>query len=84
MIRVKGDVWLECRGYSGKLKDYPLRVGQTFKLSAVRYHKSKGYELKLALNCALMEKKVSAWLSRDRPATASMPAGGDLPTQVLV
>lgn len=62
VIRVKGDVWIECRGYRGQLRDYPLRVGQTFKLSEVCYHKSKGYQLKLALSCALIEKKVSAWL----------------------
>ncbi len=62
LIRVKGDVCIECRGYSGKLRDYPLLVGQTFKLSSVRYHKTKRLELKLALNCALIEKKVSAWL----------------------
>ena len=62
MIRVKGDVWIECHSYSGKLKDYPLLVGQTFKLSAVRYHKTKRLELKLALNCAMIKGKVSSWL----------------------
>ena len=50
VIRVKGDVWIESRSYRGKLKDYPLLVGQTFKLSEVRYHKTKRYELKLNRN----------------------------------
>ena len=62
VICVKGDVWSECRSYSGKLRDYPLLVGQTFKLSKVRYHKTKRLELNLALNCVLIEKKVSTWL----------------------
>ena len=71
VIRVKGDVWIECRSYSGKLKDYPLRVGQTFKLIEVRYHKTKRLELKLALNCALIKQKVSAWLlATDLPLQA--------------
>lgn len=71
VIRVKGDVWIECRSYSGKLKDYPLLVGQTFKLSAVRYHKTQRLELKLALNCALIEGKVSTWLlATDLPLQA--------------
>ena len=33
VVRVRGDVWIECRSYSGKLRDYPLLVGQTLKLS---------------------------------------------------
>ena len=71
VIRVKGDVWIECRTYSGKLKDYPLLVGQTFKLSEVRYHKSKRLELKLALNCALIKGKLSSWLlATDLPLQA--------------
>ena len=62
VIRVKGDVWIECHSYSGRLKDYPLLVGQTFKLTQVRDHKTKRLELKWALTCTLMEKKVSSWL----------------------
>ena len=62
VVRVKGDAWVECRGYAGPLRDYPLRVGQCFKLSPCTYHKSKRHPLKLALNCACIEGKVSSWL----------------------
>jgi hypothetical protein len=62
VVRVKGDAWVECRGYAGKLRDYPLSVGQCFKLSPCTYHKSKRHPLKLALNCACIEGKVSSWL----------------------
>jgi Transposase DDE domain len=62
VVRVKGDAWVECRGYAGPLRDYPLRVGQCFKLSPCTYHKSKRHLLKLALNCACIEGKVSSWL----------------------
>lgn len=62
LIRVKGDVCIELRGYSGKLKEYPVRVGQTFKLRKVLYHKTKRYPLHLAINCARIAGKVSTWL----------------------
>jgi hypothetical protein len=62
VIRVKSDVWIECSRYSGKLGDYPLSVGQTFKVSDVDYHKSKRYRLKLVFNCAKIKGKVSSWL----------------------
>jgi len=71
VIRVKGDVCIQCRGYTGKLKEYPLRVGQTFKLSKVRYHKTKRYTLHLALNCARIAGKISTWLlATDLPLQA--------------
>ena len=62
VVRVKGDAWVECRGYAGPLRDYPLSVGQCFKLSPCTYHKTKRYPLKVALNCAQIEGKVSSWL----------------------
>jgi hypothetical protein len=71
VIRVKGDVWIECRGYQGLLKQYPLLLGQTFKLTPVRYHKRQRLELKLALTCARIKAKVSAWLlATDLPLSA--------------
>jgi hypothetical protein len=62
IIRVKGDAWVECSRYSGKLRDYPLGVGQCFKLPRVCYHKTKRYPVKLVLNCARIKGKVSSWL----------------------
>jgi rhodanese-related sulfurtransferase len=62
VIRVKGDAWVECGKYLGKLRDYPLQVGQCFKLREVCYHKTKRYSLKVVLNCARIEGKVSSWL----------------------
>ena len=62
VIRVKGDAWVECGKYQGKLKDYPLSVGQCFKLSNVIYHKTKRYKMKIVLNCARIEGKASSWL----------------------
>jgi Transposase DDE domain len=62
VIRVKGDAWVECGGYEGKLRDYPLSVGQCFKLRDVCYHKTKRYQMKLVLNCARVKGKVSSWL----------------------
>jgi len=62
VIRVKGDAWVESGRYSGKLRDYPLGVGQCFKLRDVCYHKTKRQEMKLVLNCARIKGKVSTWL----------------------
>jgi hypothetical protein len=62
VVRVKGDAWVESCGYAGPLRDYPLSVGQCFKLSPCTYHKTKRYPMKLALNCACIEGKVSSWL----------------------
>lgn len=62
LIRVKGDAWIEASDFSGPLKDYPLAVGQTFKLSQVRYHKTRRYELKLALNCVRLKGHLCTWL----------------------
>lgn len=62
VIRVKGDAWIESGRYKGKLRDYSLKVGQTFKLSKVTYHKTKRYEMKIVLNCQRMEGKVCSWL----------------------
>jgi hypothetical protein len=61
-IRVKGDAWVTFSGYEGALKDYEVRVGQTFKLAPVRYHKRQGYELRLAITCARLKGKASTWL----------------------
>ncbi|MCI0559339.1 MAG: transposase, partial [Nitrososphaera sp.] len=62
VIRVKGDVWIECPGYSGKLGHYPLSVGQTFKVNNVLIHKQKRHPIKMVFNCAKIEGKVSSWL----------------------
>jgi len=62
VIRVKGDAWVECGRYKGKLRDYALSVGQCFKLRDVCYHKTKRYQMKVVLNCARIEGKVSSWL----------------------
>jgi Transposase DDE domain len=62
VVRVKGDAWVESSGYAGQLRDYPLSVGQCFKLSRCLYHKTKRYPMKLALNCACIDGKVSSWL----------------------
>ena len=35
VIRVKGDAYVEVGNYSGKLPEYPLAIGQCFKLSKV-------------------------------------------------
>jgi hypothetical protein len=71
VIRVKGEVTIECAGYHGKLGDYPLAVGQTFKINQVRYHKSQRYPLKLVFNCAKIDGKVSTGLlATNLPLTA--------------
>lgn len=62
VIRVKGDACIQRGRYEGKLGDYPLGVGQCFKLSDVVYHKSKRYAMKIVLNCARIEGKVTSWL----------------------
>jgi Transposase DDE domain len=62
VVRVKGDAWVESGSYGGPLRDYPLSVGQCFKLSPCTYHKTKRYPLKLALTCAQIDGKVSSWL----------------------
>ncbi len=62
VIRVKGDAWVEAGRYSGKLRDYPLQVGQCFKLSQVIYHKTKCYHLKGVLNGEKRDGKEASWL----------------------
>lgn len=62
VIRVKGDAWIKSGRFTGKLRDYPLSVGQCFKLSDVVYHKSKRYGLKLILNCEKIKGKKCSWL----------------------
>lgn len=62
VIRVKGDALIKGGRYEGKLRDYPLSIGQCFKLSDVIYHKTKRYPMKVVLNCARIEGKVSSWL----------------------
>jgi hypothetical protein len=62
VIRVKGDAFIKRGRFEGKLRDYPLSVGQCFKLRDVVYHKTKRYEMKIVLNCARIEGKVSSWL----------------------
>jgi hypothetical protein len=62
IIRVKGDACVEVGAYSGKLRDYPLQVGQCFKLSKATYHKTQRYELKVVLNCERRDEKVCSWM----------------------
>jgi Transposase DDE domain len=62
VIRVKGDAYIKRGRFEGRLRDYPLAVGQCFKLANVLYHKTKRYPMKVVLNCARIEGKVSSWL----------------------
>jgi len=62
VVRVKGDAWIKSGRYEGKLRDYPLQVGQCFKLSDVTYHKSKRVGLKVVLNCERIKGKKCSWL----------------------
>src|SRR5205085_5624602 len=62
VIRVKGDACVEVSRYRGKLRDYPLQVGQCFKLSEVIYHKTKRHGLKVVLNCEKRDGKVVSWM----------------------
>jgi hypothetical protein len=62
VIRVKGDAFIKRGRYEGKLRDYPLAVGQCFKLRDVVYHKTKLLPMKIVLNCARIEGKDSSWL----------------------
>lgn len=62
VIRVKGDAWIECGRYGGKLRDYTLSVGQCFKLRDVCYHKTKRYRMKVVLNSARIKGKECSWL----------------------
>jgi hypothetical protein len=62
VIRLKGDAGVEVGSYRGKLRDYPLAVGQCFKLSQVTYHKTKRYALKVVLNCETRKGEVCSWL----------------------
>ena len=72
VVRVKGDAWVESSGYAGPLRDYPLNLGQFFKLSPCTYHKTKRYPLKVALTCTEIEGKVCSWLlATDLGMTAS-------------
>lgn len=62
IIRLKGDAGVEVGAYSGKLREYRLQVGQCFKLSKVRYHKTQRYELKVVMNCEQRDGKICSWL----------------------
>jgi hypothetical protein len=62
VIRVKGDAFIKRGRYEGKLRGYPLAVGQCFKLRDVVYHKTKRYPMKIVLNCAKVKGKVSSRL----------------------
>jgi len=62
VIRVKGDAFIKRGRFEGKLRDYPLAVGQCFKLRDVFYHKTKRHPMKIVLNCARIKGKVSSWL----------------------
>ena len=41
VIRLKADAWMKAGRYEGQLPDYPLSVGQCFKLAEALYHKTK-------------------------------------------
>ena len=62
VIRVKGDAWIKSGRFEGKLRDYPLAVGQCFKLRDVVYHKSKRVGVKVVLNCEKVKGKKCSWL----------------------
>lgn len=62
VIRVKGDAGIKRGRYEGKLRDYPLAVGQCFKLTDVVYHKTKRLPMKIVLNCVRVKGKVASWL----------------------
>jgi hypothetical protein len=62
VIRVKGDAWIKSGKYEGKLRDYPLKVGQRFKLREVIYHKAKRIEIKLVLNCEKIKGTACSWM----------------------
>ena len=62
VIRVKGDAWIKSGRFEGKLRDYPLSVGQCFKLREVIYHKTKRCEMKIVLNCEKIKGKACSWM----------------------
>jgi hypothetical protein len=62
VIRLKGDACVEVAGYSGKLREYALQVGQCFKLSKAIYHKTQRYELKVVMNCERRDGKDCSWM----------------------
>jgi hypothetical protein len=62
VIRLKGDACVEMGNYSGKLRAYPLQIGQCFKISKVTYHKRQRYVLKVVLNCEKRDGKVCRWM----------------------
>ena len=62
VIRVKGDAWVKSGKYEGKLRDYPLSVGQCFKLRDVVYHKSKRFGVKVVLNCEKIKGEACSWM----------------------
>ncbi len=62
VIRVKGDAWIKSGRFEGKLRDYPLSVGQCFKLTKVIYHKTKQVEMKVVVNCEKIKGKPCSWL----------------------
>lgn len=71
VIGVKGDAYIQCSGYRGLLRQYPLSIGQTVKRTNVLYRQRDPYLLKLALTCARIKKKASTWrLATPLPLTA--------------
>jgi transposase len=62
VIHLKGDAGVEGGALRGNLRNYPVAVGQCFKLSKVIYHKTKRYGLKVVINCERREGKVCSWL----------------------
>ena len=66
VIRVKGDACVEVGRYRGKLRDYPLQVGQCFKLSEVIYEKRDGKVASwmLATNLGLTARQTVAIYAR--------------------
>lgn len=62
VIRVTGEAYVEAGSFRGKLREYPLQVGQCFKLSRVVYHQKRRYGLKVVCSCEKREGKVGSWL----------------------
>ncbi len=84
VIRVKGDAWIESGRYSGKLRDYPLSVGQCFKLPRVCYHKTKRLHIKIVLKRRAHRRESFKLVACNRPRPVGTPNSKHLSAQILV
>jgi Transposase DDE domain len=79
VIRVKGDAWIERGRYLGKLRDYPLSLGQCFKLRDVKALRDEDS----AQLCADRGKSIKL-VTGNRPGFIGSPNSKHLSAQVLV